>query len=77
MGAIRHFVTPRDNLSHLVDRSVSGESAFRPFGRLVSSHRGWNLEYSSLEISITRQSVLFNAGEVTGNIWAAEILDVK
>jgi hypothetical protein len=36
-----------------------------------------DVDYSALEISITPHRVLFSAGEVTGNIWAAEILDAK
>jgi eukaryotic-like serine/threonine-protein kinase len=36
-----------------------------------------DVNYAAFEISITRHTVLFSAGEVSGNIWAAEILDPR
>ena len=82
-GNLLYFISERDGFRCLWAQRLDARTK-RPSGapaavqHFHSSRLSlMNVDYSALEISITRHRVLFNAGEVTGNIWAAEILDAK
>jgi Tol biopolymer transport system component/predicted Ser/Thr protein kinase len=82
-GSLLYYVSERDGFRCLWAQRLDAQTK-RPSGEPVAVRHFhstrlslMNLEYPALEISIARQRVLFNAGEVTGNICVAEILDAK
>ena len=82
-GNLLYFTSERDGFRCLWAQRLDARTK-RPSGAPIAVQHFhssrlslMNVEYSALEISIARQRALFNAGEVTGNIWAAEILDAK
>ena len=80
-GNLLYFISERDGFRCLWAQRLdvtTKRSSGAPFAvqHFHSSRLSLtNVEYSAFEISITRSRVLFSAGEVTGNIWAAEILE--
>ena len=82
-GNLLYFISERDGFRCLWAQRLDVRTK-RPSGapfavqHFHSSRMSlMNVENSALEISVTRNRVLFSAGEVTGNIWAAVILDSK
>jgi hypothetical protein len=82
-GNLLYFISERDGFRCLWAQRLDVR-AKRPSGAPVAVQHFhssrlslMDVDYSALEISITRHRVVFSAGEVTGNIWAAEILDAK